>query len=72
MARFLIPIVAFAVMIPIFWYTTLRNLGTSSLAGLRPVRLVREFHGVGLTLWYLGIVGLVAQRFWDYWSTLLP
>lgn len=64
--------VVWAVMIPVFWYTTLRNLGASSLVRHRPVHLVRDLHGVGLTLWYLGIVGLVSQRFWDYWSTLLP
>lgn len=64
--------VVWAVMIPIFWYTSLWNLQASPIARRGTVRRLVEFHGVGLTLWYLVIVGLVGQRFWDYWTTLLP
>ena len=63
--------VVWAMMIPIFWYTTLWNLQQSGRSERRWVRAAVEFHGASLTLWYLVIVGLVAQRFWDYWSTLI-
>ena len=63
------------VTIPLFWYTTLHNLRHhGSRMGDRRgaiVRTVKEYHGVILTAWYLAITALVAQRFWDYWSTLL-
>ena len=67
--------VVWVVAIPLFWYTTLHNLQARSIP--TPVRLQRAvrgaiaYHGVLLTIWYLVIVGLVANRFWDYWSTLL-
>ena len=67
--------VVWVVMIPLFWYATLHNLERGHLrvpAVLRPaVSAVAGYHGVVLTGWYLLIAGLVAQRFWDYWSTLL-
>ncbi|MDT7784125.1 MAG: hypothetical protein QOF58_2544 [Pseudonocardiales bacterium] len=52
--------VVWAVTIPIFWYTTLRN-----------VRPGFQYHSVVLILWYLVIAGGVLQAFWFYWSTLL-
>lgn len=67
--------VVWAVMIPMFWYTTLHNIDRGHVpvpAQLRrPVAAVAGYHGVVVTAWYLLIAGLVAQRFWDYWSTLL-
>lgn len=67
--------VVWAVTIPLFWYTTLHNLQQGHLripAAARPLlRAVTGYHGVVLTAWYLIIAGLVANRFWDYWSTLL-
>ena len=67
--------VVWAVTIPLFWYTTLHNLlhGHIQLPGrAQPiVRTAAGYHGVVLTAWYLVIAGLVANRFWDYWSTLL-
>ena len=66
--------VVWVVTIPIFWYTTLRNLRAARLGPRlgRLTALVSEYHGVVLTAWYLVIAGLITERFWDYWSTLLP
>lgn len=68
--------VVWAVTIPVFWYTTLHTLTTRKLpvpASAQPVvGRVAEYHGVILTAWYLLITALVAERFWNYWSTLLP
>lgn len=64
------------VVIPTFWYTALRQARTSRPLADGPaapvVRFASEYHGSILTIWYLVIAGLIAQRFWDYWSTLLP
>ena len=64
--------VVWVVTIPLFWYTTLRTLreghlgsaGRSLGAGLGTV------HTVVVVVWYLVIVALVLQRFWDYWTGL--
>ncbi len=67
--------VVWAVTIPLFWYVTLHNVGHRHLrprgVAARVGVAAQEYHGVVLTGWYLIVVGLVAQRFWDYWSTLL-
>ena len=64
-----------AVTIPTFWYTTLFNLGAGHLTRVpRPSQLSRlliDNHGILLTGWCLVIVGLITERFWDYWSTLI-
>ncbi|MCP2244512.1 vitamin K epoxide reductase family protein [Lentzea aerocolonigenes] len=52
--------VVWAVTIPIFWYTTLRNIRPSF-----------QYHSVVLILWYLVIAGGVLQAFWFYWSSLV-
>jgi uncharacterized membrane protein len=52
--------VVWAVTIPIFWYTTLRNMWPDF-----------QFHSVVLILWYLVIAAGVLQAFWFYWSTLV-
>lgn len=64
--------VVWAAMIPVFWYVTLWNLQLSRLGRRRWAQTVLGYHGVGLTMWYLVIIGAVLVRFWDYWSTLLP
>lgn len=68
-------IIVWAVTIPLFWYTTLHNLRAGHIrlpkAADRVSVAARNYHGVVLTSWYLVIAGLVAQRFWDYWSGLL-
>lgn len=64
-----------AVTIPLFLYVTLHNLGTARSLPQGVARLadtLDEYHGVALTIWYLAILGLIGQRFWDYWQTLLP
>ena len=67
--------VVWVVTIPLFWYTTLHTLRVASAdrAGTSHVvtRTITEYHGVILTVWYLAIAALIAQRFWDYWSTLV-
>lgn len=53
--------VVWVVTIPLFWY-------------LVPHRLfprVARVHGVVLTVWGLAIVGLILERFWSYWVTLV-
>lgn len=52
--------VVWAVTIPIFWYTSLRNFRPSF-----------QYHSVVLILWYLLIAAGVAQAFWFYWSSLV-
>lgn len=68
--------VVWCVTAAIFWYVTLHNLdGVAALRGGfggRMVRVGAEFHVVVLTGWALVVAGLIAERFWDYWSTLLP
>jgi uncharacterized membrane protein len=64
--------VVWAAMIPLFWYVTLWNLQLSHLGQRRWAQTLLGYHGVGLTVWYLVIIGAVIVRFWDYWSTLLP
>ena len=65
--------VVWVVTIPLFWYTVRRGIRNLSLSG-RSGRLaggLAAYHAVVLTAWYLLLGALVAQRFWDYWSTLL-
>jgi len=64
-----------AVMIPIFWYTTLHNLHHGHLpvpASWRPsVQLLVRYHTVVLIVWYLAVALAVLQAFWTYWITVL-
>ena len=67
--------VVWAVTITVFWYVTVRN-ATAVAARLPPglvsaVTVVRQHHGVVLTIWFLVIAAAVLQRFWLYWSTLV-
>ena len=64
--------VVWVVAIAIFVHTTRRNLDAHRQRSTPVVRAVSEYHGVILTGWYLVIAALVADRFWDYWSSLLP
>ena len=63
--------VVWVVTIPLFWYVALHNVRLGHLRLGRVGSAAQEFHGVALTAWYLIVAGLVGQRFWDYWSTLL-
>ena len=63
--------IVWVVTIAIFWYTTLHNLKADHLGGGRSVGVaLGRFHSVVLVVWYLVIVVLILQRFWDYWSSL--
>ncbi|MDN5546325.1 MAG: vitamin K epoxide reductase [Rhodococcus sp. (in: high G+C Gram-positive bacteria)] len=59
-----------AVTIPIFWYTSTRNLRSLS-KGQKWINLLHEYRGAILTGWFLLIIVLIANRFWDYWTTLV-
>jgi uncharacterized membrane protein len=70
--------VVWVVTIPIFWYTTLHvaklravSLRTEKTASGSFTATLSSYHGVILTVWFLIIIGLIAQRFWDYWITLV-
>lgn len=58
--------VVWVVTIAVFWYTTLRNLSGTSVGNA-----LARVHSVVLVLWYLVIVGLILQKFWSYWTTLV-
>ncbi|CRK55334.1 Vitamin K epoxide reductase [Alloactinosynnema sp. L-07] len=61
-----------AVVIPIFWYTTVHNLRDGHLpAPRRVVAVLAGYHTVVLILWYLLIGLAVLQAFWDYWLTVI-
>ncbi|MBK1783900.1 vitamin K epoxide reductase family protein [Prauserella cavernicola] len=67
-------LVVWAVMLPVFWYTTVHNLAAGHLrlpSALRPLgRWPVRYHGVVLTTWYLVVIVLIGQAFWWYWSGL--
>lgn len=64
-----------AVTIPIFWYTTLYNLHKGYLPTPKKlekfVSFIQRHHFDVVLIWILIIIGLVLNRFWYYWSTLL-
>ncbi|WP_067175197.1 vitamin K epoxide reductase family protein [Microtetraspora niveoalba] len=67
--------VVWSVTIPVFWYVTLANLeaGRIPLPGVarRFAAAAARYHTVVLTVWAFVIAGLVLERFWAYWITLL-
>lgn len=67
--------VVWAVMIPIFWYTTLYNLREGHIKlsrKLQPVsKFMQRYHGEILSVWFLVIIGAILQHFWYYWQTLI-
>ena len=67
--------VVWIVVIPLFWYVTLRNLSAGafgeSTARSRRAEVLRDWSAPGLFGAYLLVVLLILERFWDYWSTLL-
>lgn len=67
--------VVWAVTIPLFWYTTLTNLQPLRHTGpgwaQRLIGTLTSYHGVVLTVWFLGIIALITHRFWGYWITLV-
>ncbi|GIM65629.1 vitamin K epoxide reductase family protein [uncultured Nocardioides sp.] len=67
--------VVWSVVIPIFWYVTLRNLAEGALGqrlrGSPATTFLREWHAPLLLVPFLVLLALITQRFWAYWSTLL-
>lgn len=67
--------VVWAVMLPLFWYVTLRNATTgmfgAKVGGSQVVRRAAQWHLVALTTAVVVALGLIADRFWYYWSTLV-
>ena len=67
--------VVWAVVIPTFWYVTLRNLTQGALGERlqrsRATTLAKEWHAPLLLIPFLLLLGLIAEHFWSYWSTLL-
>ncbi|MFC4605373.1 vitamin K epoxide reductase family protein [Rhodococcus kronopolitis] len=65
--------VVWAVTVPVFWYVTLRNLRNGEFG--RPVRAealtASGNHVLPVTVWALVLAGLVIQRFYSYWSSLV-
>jgi len=67
--------VVWMITIPTFWYITLHNLREKHIR--LPARLehaseyLQNYHGELLTIWYLIIFGILLERFWYYWSTLI-
>lgn len=65
--------VVWAVTIPLAVYVTVHNLRRGFLpAPHRLVSVVTDYAPLTVVLLYLLVVGLAAERFWDYWATLLP
>ncbi|WP_338538791.1 vitamin K epoxide reductase family protein [Janibacter terrae] len=56
------------VTIAAFWHTSVHTM--SRFGRGAATRALVEYRGAILTAWYLVILGLIAQRFWTYWSTL--
>lgn len=68
--------VVWAVMIPLFWYTTLYNIRQGNLPFVarhqRFSAFLQHHHGDILVSWLLILAGIIAHQFWYYWKTLLP
>lgn len=63
--------VVWSVTIPIFWYLTLYNLKLSKYSKNSVFLFTYRHHMDILILWFLMIFGLILNRFWYYWSTLI-
>ena len=66
--------VVWAVVIPLFWYVTARNVAAGALGAAPDGRLadgLRDWRGPLVFGTYLVVLLLVLERFWSYWSTLL-
>lgn len=67
--------VVWAVTIPIFWYTTLYNLREGHIKVSGKWKQLADFlqrhHGDILLAWFLIIFGIILNKFWYYWQTLL-
>jgi len=67
--------VVWMITIPVFWYITQYNIREKNIRlphSLEPISsFLQKHHGDVLLMWYLAIFGILLQRFWYYWSTLL-
>jgi uncharacterized membrane protein len=67
--------VVWAVVIPTFWYVTLRNLSQGAfgkrLRDSPATTFLTEWHAPLLLVPFLVLLGLITEGFWSYWSTLL-
>ena len=67
--------VVWVVVIPTFWYVTLRNLASGvfgqKAASARGTTVMWEWHAPVLLSAYLLVIVLITVRFWSYWVTLL-
>lgn len=62
-----------AVVLPIFWCTTVRNLRTGAIPvgddWRDAIDDLLRYHWIGLVLLYAAVIMIVGTGFWDYWST---
>lgn len=67
--------VVWAVVLPVFWYVTLRNalagVFGAATRGSRVACALGRWHAVALTAVVFGLLGLITERFWYYWTTLV-
>lgn len=67
--------VVWTVVIPVFWYVSLRNLSEGvfgdALKDRRAIAWMHEWHAPLLLLPFVLLLVLIGERFWSYWSTLL-
>lgn len=67
--------VVWTVTIPLFLYITIRNLERGVFgpraAASPATRLLRDWHAIVLLVAFLGLLVLIGEQFWSYWSTLL-
>lgn len=66
--------IVWAVMIPIFLFTSVDNLRAFTATGEpmeKSIRNIVEYRAAVLTVWFLIVLALIIQRFWDYWSSLI-
>lgn len=64
--------VVWTVTAPIFLYVTRRNLAElatrMSGASRTVVNVIVDYHALILTLWYIGVLVMIIQHFWFFWS----
>lgn len=67
--------VVWMITIPVFWYVTVYNLQQRVFrlpkALNKPADFAVRHHGDILAVWYLIIFGILLERFWYYWQTLI-
>lgn len=66
--------VVWVAVFTLFVYVTIYNLSVGNIGTpgrpSRAVRVAASYHGVILTIAMLTVVVLIAEAFWDYWTTL--